>query len=191
MAAKYKLAKPVRDYLAVLLIDMQEEWVERVEPATRSEIIAGQVDVIRQCSKLDIPLFVLEYAGEGNTIKILRNEVAKVPRVLTVRKWFDDGFDRTDLCGRMNKLGVETALLMGLNASCCVRSTGTGAINASFDIITAENLIADGRGCEEDDKNIGWYANHGTYCKNGVSPKLLETAKTHKWRRPRLGLWEE
>lgn len=195
MAVKYRLAKPVpkpiKDRLAVLLIDMQEEWVERVEPDTRKEIIAGQVDVIRQCSKLNIPLFLLEYVGSGETIKSLREEAAKVPRVQTVRKWHDDGFDRTDLCVRMNKLGAKTALLMGINASCCVRSTGMGAINASFGIITAENLIADGRGCEYDDKQRGWYSRNGTFCKNGVSPKLLEAAKTHSLRRPRLGLWEE
>jgi nicotinamidase-related amidase len=134
---------PVETFSTAVLIDMQQEFVSTLETKTRDELVAAQTAVIRHCVAKDVPLVVLMYREQGAVIQELRLEIRKVPRIAVIVRDEYDGFYRTGLEQTLDMFGAESLLLMGINASCCVRQTAETALQKKFRIITASDLIAD------------------------------------------------
>ena len=132
------------NFSAALLIDMQEEFVDKIDKERRVALIKAQIAVIRYCAVKDIPVVVLEYLGQGATIEELRKEIDKVPRVAVVVRNEYDGFYRTELERTLDIFGAVNTLFMGINASCCVRQTAESALQKKYCVITSTDLIADG-----------------------------------------------
>ena len=143
--------------LAVLLIDMQPVHIAMLDFDTRKRLIATQVEMIRKCSRMNVPLFILENANSGETSSSLQQVISTVQQRLTIRKDFDDGFYGTGLGNALESLRIKKLLLMGVHASCCVKKNAQSAIKRKFEVITSETLIANGHRYAWVNKNT-WYA---------------------------------
>lgn len=148
--------------LAVLLIDMQEWFLNSIEYEERHREIPYQLEVLEYCKNNSIPVFVLEYKDCGPTVKILKDKVDSLEKKVYITKNFDDGFVKTDLAKQLRKNNIDTVLVMGINASACVLSTASGAIMAGFKVMTSDDLIADPRSYGYNE-SIEWYIENGIY----------------------------
>jgi nicotinamidase-related amidase len=110
--------------LGVLLIDMQDNFLEYIEDKEKKKLIKNQIGIIYLCEVYDIPLIFLEYEGNGRTIGELQEAAQKVRVKIALEKSYDDGFANTDLADKLRALSIDTLLLMGINASACVKRTG-------------------------------------------------------------------
>ncbi|MEK6863527.1 MAG: isochorismatase family protein [Nanoarchaeota archaeon] len=160
------LATPPRD-LGVLLIDMQDFFVQHIVNEDLNKMVAHQARVLNYCREYDIPVFVLEFYGCGNTIKILSDKIDVLQRKERITKRCDDGFENTILAAQLHAEGVRNVMLMGINASYCVRDTAAGAVNNRFSVMTSRQLIADPCYNIEKtlkfEKSIKWYEKRGLY----------------------------
>jgi nicotinamidase-related amidase len=156
---------------AVLLIDMQDGFVMDLFPKERKRLVAKQKKIIKDCARLDIPLIVFEYFSYGDTLEELMLEVDNVPRHWLLSKKVDSGFYRTGLSHILRKLGADTLVLTGINASHCVATTAQSAVKKGYKIVTGENFIADCscRSCQNMGKSRAWFAVNGTFHKRSIS----------------------
>ncbi|MDP2907601.1 MAG: isochorismatase family protein [Nanoarchaeota archaeon] len=165
--------------LAVLLIDMQDYFLKEVSEEEKKSEIPYQLEVLNYCKDNNIPVFVLEYLQCGETTRILKEKVDSLPVKEYVTKGYNDSFLKTDLEAKLKSYGIESMLLMGVNASGCVKDTAEGAIRAGFKIMTSKDLIADPdwHVTEEfiikkdgthgkSDNSAPWYKKHGIYRDN-------------------------
>lgn len=148
--------------LAVVLVDMQPKFVEGIHHEDLKLIIGKQLRVIELCYVYNIPLVILEYRGNGRTIKKLRQAAQKVPNLIYVVKSRNNGFSGTNLTGILSDLAVEKILLMGICACYCVQATAEAALEKGFKIATSGELIAS-PARERRYRNIGWYRKNGLY----------------------------
>lgn len=128
--------------VGVLVIDMHDELLKNISPKELKQQLLSQLNVFNFCGQNGIPVFVLEYAGWGSTTSILKERIDSLENKIFITKVFDDGFDGTILENELKKQGVSTLLLMGINASFCVRLTAQGALDRGYKIMTAGDLIA-------------------------------------------------
>lgn len=193
--------------LAVLLIDMQDSFLKEVAEEEKRREIPYQLDVLDYCKDNNIPVIVLEYELYGETVPVLKKKVDSLPVKEYITKSYDDGFfelkttKRSHTYGRIIKLldeklldddflktevedklrayGIDSILLMGINASGCVLRTAESAVKLGFKIITSKDLIADpewyvsGQFIVTSDGKHGtsdnsapWYKEHGIYRDN-------------------------
>ena len=161
----YKDASAGIGFSAVLLIDMQEKFVGKLERGKKEQLVRAQSAVIRHCAAVDTPLIVLEYEKYGPTIEELQAVIRNVPRVTVITKSKDNGFLGTDLHHTLDALGTQSFLITGINASCCVLETAHNAITKGYRILTAEDLIADS--VSLNNYYSGWHPENW-YRHNGV-----------------------
>ena len=170
------LAAPPRD-LGVLLIDMQDFFVQSIVDEDLNKMVAHQMDVLNYCREYDIPVFVLEFYYCGNTIKILSDNIDTLRRKERITKRGDDGFKDTPLAAQLHTEGVRNVMLMGINASHCVRDTAAGALKNRFSVMTSRQLIADPCYNIEQtlkfEKSIKWYEKRWLYSDDYMA--LLQT----------------
>lgn len=163
----------VSDTLAVVLVDMQGMYVDRLLSEVRGKIINAQKKIIEACADKDIPLIILEYNRCSDcdheyekTTASLSHLVELVPRTVKIKKRNKDGFEGTDLDKILKNFCAETLILMGIYANACVRKTAESALSLKkYRIITAENLIADSNLGMNGDATLReisrlWYSRH-------------------------------
>jgi nicotinamidase-related amidase len=146
---------------AVLLIDMQPEFVDGLTSSSKSIIIPSQIAMIRKVRTLNLPFVVLEYVDSGNTIPELTEEIRYIQTPKYITKSDDDGFKNTDLESYIDGHGVTALLIMGINASSCVFETASHALKLGYEIATSRDLIANHPTeppCPHD-----WYQRKGIY----------------------------
>lgn len=151
--------------VAVLLIDMQEWFLQSIDYSEQRREIPYQLEVLEYCKNNSIPVFVLEYKDCGSTVKILKNKVDSLEKKVYITKNYDDGFVQTDLAKQLRRNNIDTVLLMGINASACVLSTASGAIMAGFKVMTSDDIIADPRSYDLNE-SIEWYEQNVIYRDN-------------------------
>lgn len=151
--------------LAVLLIDMQDDFLETIDYDEEYKEIPYQLEVLEYCKNNDIPVFVLEYKSCGQTVKILKDKVDSLENKTYITKHRDDGFIETDLAEQLRKNKIDTVLLMGIYASACVLNTAAGAVIAGFNVMTSKDLIADPE-FYNGNESIEWYEDNGIYRDN-------------------------
>jgi len=153
---------------------MQDYFIKELSEEEKKREIPYQLDVLDYCKTNNIPVFVLEYSGCGETTNVLKEKVDSLPIKEYVAKTYDNGFIETSLEYKLKERSIEAVILMGVNASACVRLTAEGALNAGFKIMTSKDLIADcdwhvsgeyiikpdgSRGTS--DESVPWYKEHG------------------------------
>lgn len=131
--------------LVPLLIDMQSLILKHVPEYEQTKIIDNQIGVLGACSLMDVPLVVLELNPHllGETIESLKYQVKQVPRHIYVRRRYNDSFRDTDLDHQLKQFLATHLLLMGINASYCVKETAMSALERDYNIVTSEGLIGD------------------------------------------------
>lgn len=128
---------------AVVLIDMQEDFVKELFKEEKGMIISAQKRLLSLCVKYNIPLVVLEYENHKETIPELSEWIEKIKRVEILKKKNDDGFRNTQLDAVLKNFGVKNLLLAGVNTSWCVRETARSALHFGFEVYSNKNLKAD------------------------------------------------
>ena len=153
--------------LAVVIIDMQPEFLKALRFRAVLRLIAEQVRIIRECARQDVPVFVIEFSDEGETDYELARELARVPRVFRFKKTENDAFTNAGFEHALDAEGVTRLLLMGVNASYCVLETAYSARKKGYDVRIGWNLIADATCINfltrwvDKWRSIRWYARNG------------------------------
>lgn len=153
-----------REPVAVLIVDMQSGFLENHTEEAQQNLISAQVKIISECAEQDVPVIVLEFDADhyGPTVPQIMNELKHVPRVSRLGKTWDDGFTNPDLHEALKALGIEKLVLMGINASYCVRATAKSAVRKGYRIFTADDLISDASHIPAG-KSESWYQVNGTF----------------------------
>ena len=151
--------------LAVILIDMQTDFVCNLRKDAEKKIVPKHLAILDFCIANDIPLVVAEYRGNGDTLKILDEKVKQVPRHIRITKSSNSAFASTGLEKQLRAWGSKTLLLMGINADFCVRETAQSALSHGFKILTSKDLIA-GEEAHSEDDSAWWYQENGTFIRS-------------------------
>lgn len=155
--------------VAVLVIDMQQSFLNGIDDDMVNVLIDNQIKVLRFCAEHDIPVAVLEFQGEGLTLNVLQWEINRVSRYRVFIKLQDDGFSNPELTSCFVGWSVDALILMGVNAGACVRETAIGALNNGFAIATSSQLISS----YDRNLHIEWFKKKGGYSDNWK--KLFES----------------
>lgn len=137
------LALAARSDLAVVIVDMQEPFLHETTPRKRRIIIDAHLELIAACRVLDIPVAALEMEDEGDTISELRRKLQLLRRSAFIKKRRADGFSDTTLLQTLQGWRAHALVLTGCMASACVLVTAISAKAHSFEVRTAEALVAD------------------------------------------------
>lgn len=162
--------------LGVIVVDMQNAFLNgeydqtQIEEKHFSEEIERELDyqleILEAAKEKNVPIFVLEYVEWGPTNAKIRLVVEGYARTQFLTKKRDDGFNNTDLERRLKGEGVQQALLIGVNASACVRATAQGALKEGFQILTSPQLMANTSGITPH-SDLAWYReNSFIYAEN-------------------------
>lgn len=156
---------------AVVMIDMQDFFLENLADESRRKLIENQSWVLDLCAKREIPLFVFEYnAGgvlRGPTTKLLQDKARGVSGV-TIVKDNNSAFVGTNLHERLKEKKIRTLFIIGINANGCVQDTAMGALRRGYKVFTSTDLIAStSRGTLGLSKrNEHWYRSNNLLLKN-------------------------
>lgn len=171
--------------LAVVLIDMQRRFVKNLSKKEIKKILKAQLVIIEElCVKKGVPLVILNYAGYGPVLRTLAREVLKAPAREALKapareafkKHVWDGFRSKKFVSHLRELEVDTLLLMGVYADCCVKATAESAIANGYEIVTASSLVA---GTDLDyGGSARWYKKNGIFYESEIS--LLEDLEKGK-----------
>jgi nicotinamidase-related amidase len=157
--------------LTGILIDMQPYFLKKIKSlSTKRKLMFSQIDMINYFRANDIPLAILEYEDKEGTIKEgtirgLKDYIDELPedRRTYFTKSDDSGFSNENLGKQLREWKTEDVILMGVNAHACVKGTAIGALDSGFNIITANELIADQYGPSDENRQISWYRQKGEY----------------------------
>jgi len=153
------------DDLAVILVDMQTGFVGKIDKRELEEEVQNQIDVIDYAGHHSIPIYVLEFAGDGQTIPELKEKLNQYESVHYILKDRNNDFRRTRLGEMLSDEGIKIVLLMGINASACVWGTAYGALDENLQIMTSRDLIAEPVSWG-DNESACWYSRHGVLRRN-------------------------
>lgn len=163
--------------IAVLLIDMQNVFVDHLRVGAKEKIIPKQIEVIRKCKENDIPLYVIVLDNPNFPKEIMSlnmqisDELENIPNKILITKNKDNAFAGTNLDELLFDQRITHLLLMGVNAQGCVLDTAKTAIEKGFKIITASDLIA-GQPTDAEDDCAPWFEENGLLFKNGIKGVL-------------------
>jgi nicotinamidase-related amidase len=151
--------------LVVLLIDMQKTFVNNKE---KKALIPRQIEILRACKNAGVPLIVVEYKDEGETLEPIKKEFAEFESIHKITKPLDDAFVGTMLEDLLQKIGAQKLLVMGVNACKCVYDTVSHAIQLGYEVALSNDLIAgycNGPGCEPEFRQ-DWYRKNTHFFEN-------------------------
>ena len=129
--------------LVVILVDMQQHYIDRFENCEERRIIPHQISVIKWCVEYNVPVIVLETRGHEKTINILVDELEAIEDLTIIPKSYDNGFIKTNLKKVLRKKQAKKLFFMGINAGACVKRTAEGAIELGFEVTTSDGVITD------------------------------------------------
>jgi nicotinamidase-related amidase len=175
---RLSLMRRMQHEVAVIIIDMQTGFVERLYPGEEQRIVANQLEIIRLCNEREIPIIVVEFDRYefGLTISMLRERAEKNQHYKIQHKSRNSAFERTLLNLRLRIMGVKKLFLMGVNAEACVRKTAADAMQHGFTIITSNEVIS-GHDKPNSEHSIAWYKRRGIVLENlaGISDILVQS----------------
>ncbi len=157
---------------AALLIDMQPQFLRNVLKDTRKMLLSAQRQILQFCAQERIPTIVLEYVGEGKTVYCLQQKVELVQTHFTINKYDNDGFLTISLDEDLRSLNATDLIVMGINASYCVKETCDSAIKKSYRLHTARDCIGNCHCCAV---SFDWYVQNSTLYWN--SSQLIECVR--------------
>ncbi|NQU98163.1 isochorismatase family protein [Candidatus Woesearchaeota archaeon] len=157
---------------AVLMIDMERDFLKRLDSGEQDFIIANQIDYLNYCRESGIP--VIEVNGLRKSDSRLREVISQFPS--NQRNKFykpdDSAFSNINVSSQLSYWGVNSVVLMGICASACVKSTAEEGLEGGFNILTSEQLMADPRNLPtytakvRYDKSLPWYKDNTIYRSN-------------------------
>lgn len=127
---------------ALIIIDMQEMFLDCLAARKRNHIIQNQRDVLDHCREYGVPVMVVQYFNCGPVVNEIQEKAMQCQAYTPIFKESDDAFEGTYLEKVLRKLDVQEVSLAGILASFCVRNTGEGALKRGFRVNTSFDLIA-------------------------------------------------
>ncbi len=157
--------------VGLLLIDMQAPFLRNIDNYEQKRQLPNILRVLEYAGQHKIPVIVLEYYGEGPTVPILKEKLETLTtEVLYLQKNHNDGFKDTELADLLEERKIKTVVLMGINATACVKATGEGAIRSGLKIVTSTDLIANPPDSwisyENGLEGSRWYRKYGILARN-------------------------
>ena len=153
----------MRPEIALLIIDMQNDVVEKLPLAPG--IIPGIQDVLTRFRAAGKPVIHIRrsYRADGTDVELPRLQIFKekgfkvvegtagaeiveqlspTPNEYVIIKSRWSGFFKTNLDLILNRLGVKTVVITGVQTPNCVRTTAFDAISFDFDTIVLKDCSA-------------------------------------------------
>jgi nicotinamidase-related amidase len=131
---------------------MQISFLEALSMKELKKITEAQKSVLVYCKEKNIPVIVIEYAGETPTIpELLPPDL----NFLSITKSHNDAFKGTPLAWLLRKLGATTVFLMGIFAGNCVLETAQSSRRKGFAVQTSLDV------CDHIPRYRTWYHKNG------------------------------
>lgn len=163
----------IKEKIAILVIDMQNVFVDHLRAGAKERIIPKQIEVIKKGIENNIPIYLIQLKNENfpKDIMSLNSEIKKSleqnSQTIFIYKDKDNAFTGTPLEEKLLDKNINYLLLMGVNAQGCVLDTAKTAIEKGFKIITDSSLIA-GQPTDSADDCAGWYSDNGVFFDNNL-----------------------
>ena len=151
--------------LALLLIDIQKDFVDRRSPVGsvgKALCVPVAATLLCCCRQAKIPVIhiITLHAPDGSTLMLRHRsngvfyciegtegaevvpQVAPLPDEYIVVKRGISGFFKTNLESILKALGTKTLILTGLALDCCVQSTALDAAQRGYDVIIPYQAVS-------------------------------------------------
>lgn len=135
--------------LAVVLVDMQEEFVKRStaeQSKEYQELVQHQMKLLEWAIASNIPIIIYEYNNMGATDYRLMN-IVKDHEYIQLFKFSDNAFNSittfVDTFDYLRKWDVDTIIIAGVNGGACIAATVSGAIRNNLNVISSKDIVAD------------------------------------------------
>jgi|GEM_PF-7115563 nicotinamidase-related amidase len=149
--------------LAVLLIDMQPNFINTFYMSEARMLWNSQKEVIRHCANNNILLVDIDFSPDSSIYnhmlsKELPKELSQVKNLIKYTKRNSNAFELPDdnniyLKDILLSRGIDKLFLMGIYASVCVLNSAEGAVD-TFSVSTAGTVIADDHVTQKAYRNI-------------------------------------
>ncbi|HYD03682.1 MAG TPA: isochorismatase family protein [Alphaproteobacteria bacterium] len=126
--------------LAILIIDMQKEFVSKLDPVKQAAMIASQMNFIKYSMQNNLPIINVRYESCGKTLNPIRSQLVKYRDVFPIKKSTYSVFEASDVDKLLCVLGAEKLFIMGVNAMSCVYESAVDA-SRHYEVHVADDLI--------------------------------------------------
>lgn len=164
--------------IAFLVIDMQKDFLKKIDPEDRKKIVKYQCMMLEYCAQKNIPVMVVKPNNYGNTIEEISDMINKVPNSDTVEKYEHSAFDGTNLHSKLQDKNIKKIYLMGINSMSCVLKTAKHAIEKGYDIATSDRWIAQPRKLKDEDGGI-WFSLNGEFYTERKASEIMNDNKDY------------
>lgn len=153
--------------LGILLIDMQEFFLDRKPNEDIKELIESQKKLFNFAYDNGIPIFALEYTDCGKTIEELISALSKnktyfIPKYEinaflvehpphSVQDSLEIKYQNKELKKRLAECRVKKLILTGISKGACVLETAKGAKKRGYNLLTSEELT------NKPEMKINWF----------------------------------
>jgi len=163
---------------AVLMIDMQENFLRMLDEKTREELVEEQIFVLNSCALEDIPVLSITNVYGNDEQNEIFYAIRKVPRQIHLKKSLPDAFTEEEFRNNLRRFKPDYVYLMGLFSGMCVKSTAEGAIRNGFNIATSSLVIGD---YNLNDNYKEWFQQNGIWTKTPAEiPLFISSANLEK-----------
>ncbi|MFH2028301.1 MAG: isochorismatase family protein [Nanoarchaeota archaeon] len=152
------------DSLAIILMDMQEPFLYYTKDS--KTVIQNQLETLDYAKKNNIPVIMIEYEGNGPTVRPLREKLAELSNVYRITKSKDNAFHDTKLEQQLKQQGIQTLYFMGGKFPYCLFRTANYALKKGFNIISSEDVIFGNVMDECNYATANWFSHYGIYKEN-------------------------
>jgi isochorismate hydrolase len=156
-----RLASPDHGHIALLVIDMQNYFLDNTEHAfipSGPTIVPNVVKIMNACKELDIPVFMTQHintdedAGmmgvrwhdlikDGHTRSEIIEEIMNIGGTV-IRKGQFDAFHGTDLEKQLREKGIKQLIITGVMTNLCCETTARSAFIKGLDVIMPVDATA-------------------------------------------------
>ncbi len=159
-------AQRIKGRACAVLVDMQPLYLTRIDRKELKREVNYIYSTLEFCYRNGIPIVALEIEGAGDTEPDIKDELVRLGATF-VRKDGNSGFEGTDLEEQLNRMDIDTVILMGVNASICVKATAEDALACGFSICTSRQLVeepGEWRPGIKTYESVTWFMENGIYC---------------------------
>ncbi|MDP7506567.1 MAG: isochorismatase family protein [Candidatus Woesearchaeota archaeon] len=151
--------------VGALIIDMQPDFLSKIRRSERDVLITSHLEMIKFLAVHNVPIVVLEYNRHGVTQAEISQEVYKLAKYEYITKDHNNGFEEGKLDDRLKAWGIQDLIIIGINATACVKETAKSAVKKGYSIHTARQLIANPSNSQKEFRKdvLSWYEDNGVY----------------------------
>lgn len=113
--------------VALLVVDVQRELVQGLEPARRAAFLRTLSDLLKRARTRSVPVVYVRHEDEalvpGTDDWQIVDEIAPYPSDPIVEKQHRDAFRETELADVLQGLGVDQIVVCGMQTEFCIDAT--------------------------------------------------------------------